>query len=129
MDGQWLRSINLPVGRHELSTGWGVRGLVIAQFSGVDTQGRTVLSTRIASGRTDVLPSMKLRLVICLVFGDHCVRPRPIGHKRTGRVQFPARRRPRFRAIERCIELYNAGAEALNLSGWHFTDNFNDTSK
>ena len=47
VDGRWLRSINLPEGRHELSaTDWGVRGLVIAQFSGVDAQGQTVLRTQ-----------------------------------------------------------------------------------
>ena len=47
VDGRWLRSINLPAGRHELSTtDWGVRGLVIAQFSGVDAQGQTVLRTQ-----------------------------------------------------------------------------------
>ena len=47
VDGRWLRSINLPAGRHELSTtDWGVRGLVIAQFSGVDARGQTVLRTQ-----------------------------------------------------------------------------------
>ena len=47
VDGRWLRSVNLPAGRHTLSTAdWGVRGLVIAQFSGVDAQGQTVLRTQ-----------------------------------------------------------------------------------
>ena len=47
VDGRWLRSINLPAGRHTLSTAdWGVRGLVIAQFSGVDARGQTVLHTQ-----------------------------------------------------------------------------------
>ena len=27
------------------------------------------------------------------------------------------------------VELHNAGATALDLSGWHLTDNFNDTTK
>ena len=47
VDGRWLRSINLPAGRHVLSTAdWGVRGLVIAQFSGVDTNGAPLLRTQ-----------------------------------------------------------------------------------
>ena len=46
VDGQWLRP-SIARGRHELSTtDWGVRGLVIAQFSGVDAQGQTVLRTQ-----------------------------------------------------------------------------------
>lgn len=47
VDGRWLRSLNLPAGRHTLSTAdWGVRGLVIAQFSGADVDGKPVLRTQ-----------------------------------------------------------------------------------
>lgn len=47
VDGRWLRSINLPAGRHALSTAdWGVRGLVIAQFAGVDANGESFLRTQ-----------------------------------------------------------------------------------
>ena len=47
VDGRWLRSMNLPAGRHTLSTAdWGVRGLVIAQFSGVDANGNSFLRTQ-----------------------------------------------------------------------------------
>jgi hypothetical protein len=47
VDGRWLRSINLPAGRHVLSTAdWGVRGLVIAQFSGLDANGEPLLRTQ-----------------------------------------------------------------------------------
>lgn len=47
LDGRWLRSINLPASRHELSTtDWGVRGSVIAEFSGVDALSQTVLPTQ-----------------------------------------------------------------------------------
>lgn len=47
VDGRWLRSMSLPSGRHTLSTAdWGVRGLVIAQFSGVDAKGESVLRTQ-----------------------------------------------------------------------------------
>ncbi len=47
VDGRWLRSMNLPAGRHALSTtDWGVRGLVIAQFSGVDANGNSFLRTQ-----------------------------------------------------------------------------------
>ena len=47
VDGRWLRSMNLPAGRHTLSTAnWGVRGLVIAQFAGVDANGNSFLRTQ-----------------------------------------------------------------------------------
>lgn len=47
VDGRWLRSLNLPAGRHVLSTAdWDVRGLVIAQFSGVDASGESFLRTQ-----------------------------------------------------------------------------------
>lgn len=39
-DGRWLKSVPLPAGKHTLSTSdWGVRGLIIAQFSGTDANG------------------------------------------------------------------------------------------
>ena len=36
---------------------------------------------------------------------------------------------PDFAQSSDVVELHNAGAEALDLSGWHLTDNFNDTTK
>ena len=36
---------------------------------------------------------------------------------------------PDFEQSSDVVELYNSGAEALDLSGWHLTDNFNDTTK
>jgi len=47
VDGRWLRSLNLPAGRHQLSASdWGARGLVIAQFSGTDADGAPILRTQ-----------------------------------------------------------------------------------
>ena len=47
VDGRWLRSLNLPAGRHQLSAAdWGARGLVIAQFSGTDADGAPILRTQ-----------------------------------------------------------------------------------
>jgi len=47
VDGRWLKSMNFPAGKHQLSTtDWGVRGLVIAQFSGKDASGNPVWKTQ-----------------------------------------------------------------------------------
>lgn len=46
-DGRWIKSECLAAGRHQWSThDWGVRGLVIAQFSGTDAAGNPLLMTQ-----------------------------------------------------------------------------------
>ena len=83
------------------------------------------------SGRTDVLPSMKtLRLVLWLVSAG-------ITASAQGQLvinELVASNSllvddPDFEQSSDVVELHNAGAAALDLSGWHLTDNFNDTTK
>ncbi|MFZ8836523.1 MAG: choice-of-anchor V domain-containing protein [Flavobacteriales bacterium] len=46
-DGRWLKSIQLPAGKHRLSTrDWGARGLVIAQVTFENAMGTTEMRTQ-----------------------------------------------------------------------------------
>ena len=130
VDGRWLRSINLPAGRHELSTtDWGVRGLVIAQFSAWMPRVKRIAHPTFLGALTYCINEAP-RLVIWLVCAGitASAQGQLVINELVASNSLLADD-PDFAQSSDVVELHNAGAEALDLSGWHLTDNFNDTTK